>query len=286
MDVITQFLDYFKHGRNASPHTVQAYGRDLAEFRAFAGPDFPQGVTHHTLRAFLAALREKNAARLTIARKLASLRAFYRYLRREGLRADNPLTGVHTPKGERHLPRFLDPGAMLALLAAPSADTLLGLRDRAILETFYSTGIRLSELTGLKPGDLDFAAGLVRVLGKRRKERIVPIGAPACAALQAYLAVARPEPGRALFRNARGGNLTPRSVERLVDRYIRQVGARPGLSPHSLRHTFATHLLNAGADLRAVQELLGHANLATTQIYTHVTTERLKAEYRKAHPRA
>jgi integrase/recombinase XerC len=286
VDFIAEFLDYLKHGRNASPHTLTAYGRDLEEFREFAGDVFPLAVTHRTVRAFLARLHARQAARLTLARKLASLRAFYRYLRRQGKLAANPLTGVSTPKGERHLPRLLDQPAVLELLAAPRADTVAGLGDRAILETFYSTGMRLSELTGLHPEDIDFHAGLVRVLGKRRKERILPVGGPAAAALRAYFTASPCRPGQAVFRNPRGGGLTPRSVERLVAGYIRQVGAQRGLSPHSLRHSFATHLLDNGADLRSVQELLGHANLSTTQIYTHVTTERLKAEYRKAHPRA
>lgn len=286
MDWIAEFIDYLKLGRNASPHTLKAYAGDLEEFKAFAGTAFPAAVNHRLLRSFLASLHEREAARMTMARKLASLRAFYRYWRRQGEIAVNPVLGVSTPKGERRLPRLLDAQAVLALLAAPRNDTPLGLRDRAVLEMFYSTGMRLSELTGLKPADIDFRSALVRVLGKRRKERILPVGEPALAALRAYFAVCPCAPGRAVFRNARGGPLTPRSVERLVDQYIRQVGARRGLSPHSLRHSFATHLLDNGADLRSVQELLGHANLKTTQIYTHVTSERLKAEYRKAHPRA
>lgn len=286
MDAIEEFIEYLRLSRNASPHTLIAYGRDLREFAAFAGEAFPRGVTHRTVRAFLAGLHERDAARLTVARKLASLRAFYRHLRRRGAVTANPLTGVSTPKGRRPLPKLLDPKAVLELLAAPASDTPAGLRDRAILETFYSTGMRLSELTGLKPADLDFASGLVRVLGKRRKERILPLGGPAIAALRAYLAASPCPSGMPVFRNPRGGGLTPRGVERRVAAHLRRVGAQTGLSPHSLRHSFATHLLDNGADLRAVQELLGHANLKTTQIYTHVTTERLKAEYRKAHPRA
>jgi len=286
VDPLADFLEYLKAGRNASPHTVRAYGRDLREFREFAGAAFPHRITHRTVRAFLAHLQAHTAARQTLARKLASLRAFYRFLRRHGRMQDNPLTGVSTPKGERRLPRFLDPAGMLALLSAPPADTVAGRRDRAILEVFYSTGMRLSELSGLHAGDLDFASALVRVLGKRHKERILPVGQPALAAVRDYLAASPAPAGGALFRNLRGGSLSPRSIERLVDQYIRQIGAARGISPHSLRHAFATHLLDNGADLRAVQELLGHVNLKTTQIYTHVTTERLKAEYRKAHPRA
>lgn len=285
MEPQEEFLEYLHSARNASGHTLKAYGRDLEEFRRFAGEAFPWGATYRTVRAWMAHLRERSAARLTISRKLASVRAFYRYARRRGLTADNPVSGVHAPKGAHRLPRFLDVDAVLALLQAPPADTLLGLRDRAMLEMFYSTGMRLSELTGLKRGDVDFASGLVRVLGKRRKERLVPLGAPAKAALQAYWC-ALPSASVAAFCNARGKTITPRSVERIMEKYIRQVGERHGISPHALRHSFATHLLNNGADLRSVQELLGHADLKTTQIYTHVTTEKLKAEYRKAHPRA
>jgi integrase/recombinase XerC len=286
LDPIREFLEYYQAVRNASPHTLTAYRRDLEEFAHFTGPDFPWGATYRTVRAYLALLRERGAARKTISRKLASLRAFYRQARRQGRVASNPASGVQTPKGAHTLPKFLDPEAVLELLQAPPKDTALGLRDRAILETFYSTGIRLSELTFLRRADLDFSAGLIRVLGKRRKERIVPLGQPASLALQAYLRALGPAPVTTVFRNARGGSITPRSVERIMEKYIRQVGARRGISPHALRHSFATHLLNNGADLRSVQELLGHANLKTTQIYTHVTTEKLKAEYRKAHPRA
>lgn len=286
MDPIAEFLAHLRYGRNASPHTLQAYARDLAEFTAFAGEAFPGAVDHRLLRAWLAHLNETGAASASTARRLASLRSFYRYWRGQGRIRENPLTGVHTPKGAHRLPRPLDPGGVNELLAAPPARTSLGRRDRAILETFYSTGMRLSELTGLRPEDLDLAGGLVRVLGKRRRERILPLGGPAVGALRAYLEDKPGVAGRPVFRNARGGPLTPRSVERLMAKYLRLVGARPGLSPHSLRHSFATHLLENGADLRSVQELLGHADLRTTQIYTHVTKERLRSEYRKAHPRA
>ncbi|MBN1595173.1 tyrosine recombinase XerC [candidate division FCPU426 bacterium] len=285
-DPLEEFLAYMKQVRNASPHTLKAYGRDLRDFREFAGKAFPRGVTYRTLRAYLAQLGGRRCARTSIARRLACLRSFYRFLRRAGFVQGNPAAGISTPKGEHRLPRFLDQEGMQALLQAPDTRTRLGRRDSAILEVFYSTGMRLSELTGLRPEAVDFASGLIRVLGKRRKERILPLGHPAQKALQGYLHDHPPRAGSAVFRNTRGGNLTPRSVERVVDKYIRQVGAKQGLSPHSLRHSFATHLLDNGADLRAVQELLGHAHLGTTQIYTHVTAEKLKAAYRKAHPRA
>lgn len=285
-DPIGDFIRYLKAVRNASPHTLRAYAGDLEAFRTFAGKDFPERVSYKTVRAWLARLRGQEAARLSVARKLASLRAFYRWLRQEGRLAGNPLVGVHTPKGGRPLPHFLDPRQTQRLLETPGGMTTAGRRDRAILETFYSTGMRLSELTGLRWEDIDFAAGLVRVLGKRRKERILPLGGPARQALQAYRAAGPQGRTGPVFRNLKGGALTPRSVERLVGKYLALSGSRPGLSPHSLRHSFATHLLDNGADLRSVQELLGHANLQTTQIYTHVTAERLKAAYRKAHPRA
>ncbi|MCK5241672.1 tyrosine recombinase XerC [bacterium] len=285
-DAVQAFLDYLQHGRNASVHTIRAYGQDLRDFQVFAGKLFPREVTFRIIRAYLAKLSERQSARAGIVRRLAGLRTFYRFLLRQGIVLENPAATVSTPKGEHRLPRFFDRKSILALLQAPDTQTRLGKRDCAILETLYSTGMRLSELTTLKPEAIDFACGLVRVLGKRRKERIVPLGEPAIAALQRYLQ-ADPSPmGANVFRNARGGTLTPRSVERLADKYIRQVGAKRGLSPHSLRHSFATHLLDNGADLRSVQELLGHANLTTTQIYTHVTAEKLKSVYRKAHPRA
>jgi integrase/recombinase XerC len=235
----------------------------------------------------LARLREQGAGRASVARRLASLRAFYRFWRKQAEGRENPATGVATPKGEHKLPHFLDQAAAAALMVAPSTLTIQGRRDRAILETFYSSGMRLSELTALKPRDIDFAAGLVRVMGKRRKERIVPLGKPALASLQACLGDRRGfRPDEPVFRNAQGGALTGRSVERIVAKYLKKIDSRDGLSPHSLRHSFATHLLDNGADLRSVQELLGHADLGTTQIYTHITPEKLKAAYRKAHPRA
>ncbi len=285
-DAIRDFLEYLRHGRNASVHTLKAYARDLSEFRAFTGREFPRAVSYRAVRAYLASLHDRRLAPASIARQLACLRAFYQFLKREGLVRESPVVSMRTPKGEHHLPRFLDQELVVSLLAAPDTATRLGRRDRAILETFYSTGMRLSELTTLRPEDVDFAQGLVRVRGKRRKERVLPIGQPARQALRQYLAAEPPLPGGALFRNARNGAISGRSVERIMDQYIRQLGAQRGLSPHSLRHSFATHLLDNGADLRAVQELLGHANLTTTQIYTHVTAEKLKAVYRKAHPRA
>lgn len=285
-DTVQAFLEHLVRGRNASPHTVRAYGRDLDAFRRFAGPDFPFAVTVRTVRAYLAERRGRAVSGATVSRELASLRAFYRYWKRQGQVGDNPAAGISTPRTKHRLPRFLDPAAVAVLLEAPSALTPQGRRDRAILETFYSTGMRLSELTQLRWQDIDRVAGLVRVMGKRRKQRILPLGNPALNALAVHAAAGAAGPQQPVFCNARGGRLTPRSIERLMAGYIRRVGQEPGLSPHSLRHSFATHLLDNGADLRSVQELLGHASLSTTQIYTHVTAERLKRTYRKAHPRA
>ena len=283
---IKEFLDYLAHGRNASAHTVDAYRRDLQAFAGFAGELFPDRVTVKTVRGFLAFLHRRGSAGRSTARKLACLRAFYRFRRQRGEQDLDPVGVVRTPKGRPALPKVMDVAAVIALLEAPPATDDRGLRDRAVFETLYASGLRISELTGLREGDVDFASGLVRVLGKRRKERIVPIGDPALRALRAYLRVSPAAPGGALFRNRRGKGLTARSVERSMAKYLRILGERTGLSPHSLRHAFATHMLDNGADLRAVQELLGHASLKTTQIYTHVTTERLKSAYRRAHPRA
>ncbi|MCK5218485.1 tyrosine recombinase XerC [bacterium] len=286
-DAVHLFIDYLKHGRNASPYTIKAYAQDLKDFKIVAGREFPFQVTYRTLRVYLTRLQDRGSARSSIARHLAGLRAFYRYWKRLGKISHNPAMGVSTPKGEHNLPRFLNQKCAARLMHAPEADSRQGRRDRAILETFYSTGMRLSELLQLRYQDIDFPAGLVKVMGKRRKERILPMGRPALDALRNYLDSDPPRSGEVIFRNVRGDQLSPRSVERLVKKYIRRAGGMPqGISPHSLRHSFATHLLDNGADLRSVQELLGHTNLSTTQIYTHVTAEKLKAVYRKAHPRA
>ncbi len=280
------FLEYLQRGRNASPHTLRAYSRDLYVFARFSREQFPFQVTYKEVRAYLAWCRDQQLSRRTISRRLAAVRAFYSYLKRRGLKPDNPGKGVHSPKGSHDLPKFIDQDTIASLMQAPKTATVLGKRDRAILETIYSTGMRLSELVNLQLQDIDFMSGLVRVMGKRRKERIVPIGRPALDALQAYFAVQPPSSHAPLFKNARGGPLTGRSIERLFSKYVLQVCRARGFSPHSLRHSFATHLLDNGADLRAVQELLGHVSLGTTQIYTHVTPEKLKSAYKKAHPRA
>ena len=234
-------------------------------------------------------MRTKNYSKRTVARHLASLRSFFKFMFREGLIKSNPITAISTPKLDKKLPVFLDVDKVARLVTCPPGDTLAGLRDRAIMETLYSAGIRVSELVGLDTDDVDFISGVMKVLGKGSKERMVPIGEPALKALRQYIEdknKAKVRDKDAIFLNKSGRRLTDRSVRRVLDKYIRACSIVEHISPHSLRHSFATHLLDRGADLRSVQELLGHMNLSTTQIYTHVTMDRLKTVYDKAHPRA
>lgn len=286
---IDKFINYLKIEKNAAGHTITNYGKDLEAFAAFTGEKEPEEIDHLALRRFLAQMRSSNFSKRTIARKLSSLRTFFKFLYREGLIKTNPVSAVSTPKLDRSLPVFLDTEKAVRLVQAPKDSTLSGLRDRAILETLYSTGIRVSELVGLDMPDIDFISGVIKVMGKGSRQRIVPIGEPALKAIRRY---ADGKPGEkvrdkeAVFLNKSGRRLTDRSVRRVVDRHIKELSVAEKISPHSLRHSFATHLLDRGADLRSVQELLGHRNLSTTQIYTHVTMERLKSVYDKAHPRA
>lgn len=289
---IERFHTFLAVERNLSPHTCAAYLRDLAEFRAFLAAqgavdrEALLGIDHLLLRRYLAELHKSNQ-RTSIARKLSALRTFFRYLVREGGLPRNPAEGVATPKRNRYLPKTLSVDEASALMERGHGTTPLALRDRAILELLYSCGLRVSELTGLDVGGVDLRERLVRVLGKGRKERIVPVGRQAHAALCAYLdargAVADDEP---LFVNHRGGRLTPRSVQRHLKTRLLKAGLLKDISPHALRHSFATHLLDGGADLRAIQELLGHASLSTTQRYTQVSVDQLMAVYDKAHPRS
>lgn len=293
---IQDFSRYLKVERNASEHTHRNYLSDLAAFRAFLvaqGPEdggrgteeneAPESIDPLTIRGYLAHLYRKGLSKSTVARKLTTLRVFFQFLLREGRVAVNPAKRVASPKREKYLPGFLNVDQAASLMTLPKGEGPSALRDRAILETFYSTGIRLSELVGLNVADIDFGGGMVKVFGKGRKERIVPIGRKAIEAVQEYLKV-RPSSGEGLFCNPRGGRLTGRSIDRIVKKYMRGVD-RPALTPHSLRHTFATHLLEGGADLRSVQELLGHASLSTTQRYTHLQVDHLMAVYDRAHPR-
>jgi integrase/recombinase XerC len=290
---IAEFLAFLQHEKNASPHTIAAYERDLKQVAAYLKEreirwDKAGNVT---LRGFLAELHEKKRQKTTIGRKLAALRSFYDFCLRKKYVAENPAKILSRPRLEKRVPSFLSEDETSQLLDLPRGGEPLDLRDRAILELFYATGIRVSELVGIETGDLHFGERLVRVRGKGKKERIVPFGGKALEALQDYrraraVLAAGGDGGEAFFLNYRGGRLTTRSVQRMVHKYIRQTAVARKISPHSLRHSFASHLLGRGADLRVIQELLGHASLATTQKYTHVDLKQLLGVYKKSHPRA
>ena len=288
---IDEFCRYLSIERNVSSHTLDAYRTDLEMFREFLAKELGPAITvetvsHLMIRRYLARLTIDHA-KSTLGRKLAAIRSFFKYLMREGRVRKNPAELVSTPKKEQKVPYHLDIDEVTSLVTAPTGSDVFALRDRAILETLYSSGLRVSELTGLDIGGVDLCEGLVRVLGKGGKERIVPLGSLARTAISDYLAARKNPPYDApLLVNARGGRLTSRSVGRIVDKYILHIAAMKKISPHTLRHTFATHLLEGGADLRSIQELLGHASLSTTQKYTHVSIDRLMEVYDKAHPTA
>jgi integrase/recombinase XerC len=327
IQALHDFLEHLRLNENASLHTVRAYESDLSQFLEFlsvllgrrraelAATDFD----HHHIRAFLSDLHARGNSRASAARKLAAVRTFGRYMRREGAIEGDPAALVGTPRREQRLPAHLGEAEMVKLLEVPDTATPLGRRDRAILELFYASGLRLSELVGVDLEDLNLSGRVVRVLGKGRKERLVPFNKSAEAAIRAWLpdrasltadrppltdtarraplaagrhgaSVSAPKlrrpPREALFVNYQGTRLSTRSVDRLVRKYVAQCSTRFGISPHALRHSFATHLLSRGADLRAIQELLGHARLSTTQRYTHVDSRQLMDAYRKAHPKA
>ena len=294
---IARFLQHLHVERAASPHTLKGYREDLETFVQYfreaddSCPD-PAELTAVQLRGYLAALHEAGYAKTSIARKLACLRSFYRFGQREAWVDHNPAKALRNPRKTRKLPHFLTTTEVGKLLAAPPSDQPPGLRDRAILETLYSAGLRVSELVGLCDGDLDFEQGIMRVRGKGRKERIAPLGSYATRALGRWLKVrklsAKEPTGREapVFVNRFGSRLTARSVGRMLEKHLQHAGLDDRTSPHTLRHSFATHLLDRGADIRSVQELLGHKSLETTQIYTHLSTSNLRAAYEKAHPRA
>jgi integrase/recombinase XerC len=303
-----EFLEHLRLNENASRHTVRAYDSDLSQFLTFLAGRAGRRRADLTMadfdllaiREFLADLHRRGNTRASAARKLAAIRTFSRYLRRESLLDGDPAALVGTPKREQRLPAHLGEAEMSTLLDMPDASQPLGRRDRAILEVFYASGLRLSELVGLDLGDVNLTGRMVRVLGKGGKERIVPFNRSTEAALRAWLndreslvpvAEIPKKDGRRstrmpLFLNYQGGRLSTRSVDRLVRKYVAACSTRFGISPHALRHSFATHLLERGADLRAIQELLGHARLSTTQRYTHINAAQLMDVYRKAHPKA
>jgi integrase/recombinase XerC len=312
---IAEFLSFLRLNRNVSPHTARAYESDLGQFISHVAAAMgvrpvdvkPAALTQEMLRSFLAAVHARRGSRATAARKLAAIRTFLRYLRREALLEDDPGALVRTPKRQVRMPAYLSEKEMQDLLEAACGSDPLGRRDRAILELFYASGLRLSELTGLDLDDVNLSRRMVRVLGKGGKERLVPFNTSAGSAIRAYLkdrsSLAHPQAtgpdigGRAragrphamvdaLFVNYRGTRMNVRSVDRIVRRYVAASSRRTGISPHALRHSFATHLLQRGADLRTIQELLGHARLGTTERYTHVNVAQLLTVYRRSHPRA
>ena len=294
---ISRFLRYLDVERNASEHTIKSYREDLfslAEYLALndGRSPRPSEVTPLDLRGYISALHDAGYARTTISRRLASLRSFYRYAQREGLAEQNPAKPLRNPRRQRKLPHFLSTDEIARLLAAPNTREVLGLRDRAILETTYSAGLRVSELVAMNDNDLDFPAGLTRIRGKGRVERLSPLGSFAIRALQRWLKKRslavdqRGDEGTPVFVNRFGRRLSSRSVSRMLEKYLKVTGLDTRTTPHTLRHSFATHLVDRGADIRSVQELLGHKSLITTQIYTHLSTANLRATYEKAHPRA
>ena len=291
---IEQFVHYLQIEKNASPLTIEHYTNDLRQFFSFLSQqevNSVSDVTYFQVRSFLAELNVQEYAKKSVARKLSAMRSFYAFLIREGFAEDSPFTQVRTPKLDKRLPGFLFVHEVVEMLEHIDTSTPIGLRNRALLETIYASGIRVSECVGLNLDHVDIVNGIALVYGKGRKERYVPIGDHAVQALKRYLQDGRPNllkaaHENALFLNYRGTRLTDRSVRRVVDQAVQGLSESRKISPHTLRHSFATHLLEAGADLRTVQELLGHVNISTTQIYTHVTRDHLKTIYNQAHPRA
>jgi len=303
--LLDQFLEHLRYERNVSSHTLRNYRSDLEQFLDYLAPansttgkrktpDIAE-IDHLTIREWLSVLHSAKKKKASIARKLAALRTFFQFLVREGVLELNPAKLVSSPRLEKKLPKHLSIEEAIRFIETPDLQTDLGKRDRAMLELMYATGVRVAELTTLDLGDVDYKNKLIRVTGKRRKQRIVPFGDPAGEAIQSYLKVREnllftapmsKREDQALFLNYQGTRITTRSVGRMVEKYISICAGMHNISPHALRHSFATHLLDSGADLRDIQELLGHARLSTTQIYTHVSMEKLIEVYDKAHPKA
>ncbi len=330
--LIKQFIGYLRAERHFSPHTARCYAADLQQFCGylstgklapaapssggtngthaasprrssltaidtpeFSNPEIDRkllAVDAEAVRQFMSHMRDRNYCNSTVARKLATLRSFFKFLVRRGHLSGNPVSTIKTPKQDKRLPKFLDVAQIDKLLAHPDQTTLLGARDRAMLETLYSTGMRVSELVDLNVADIDLGASVVRVRGKGKKQRVVPLGPGAVKAILHFLDLRRADPGsaafdaEALFINKHGQRLSTRSVRRKLDKYLLEAGLDLSVSPHTLRHSFATHMLRRGADLRSVQEMLGHQSLSTTQIYTHVSSDSVKEAFDDAHPRA
>jgi integrase/recombinase XerC len=297
-EALAEFLRHLALEKNSSAHTVKSYREDLTQALEFFATRLGTQTAHpgqlstRLLRAYIAWLHEQGYARSTIARRLSAVRSWCRFLCRQGVLQANPATGLRSPRQDKNLPHFVQRDDMARLLATPPPDTPQGVRDRAILETIYSAGLRVSELTGLNVDDVDLLDGVATVRGKGKRERLALLGPPAVLAINLWLEQRvnlggpRAQGHAALFLSRKGTRLTSRSVGRLLEKYLAEAGLDPRTSPHTLRHSFATHLLDAGADIRSVQELLGHKSLGTTQVYTHVTTQRLRESYHKAHPRA
>jgi integrase/recombinase XerC len=327
---VQQFLSYLQFERHFSAYTSRCYGADLRQFCQFllgipaeimpddlepgaapvngghrngveqlpkvdTSPEHAEtlllNATADDVRNYLQFMKENNYSKATMARKLATLRSFFKFANKRGMTGNNPMLTIRTPKQEKRLPKFMTEEQMAKLLTTPKDNDVLGARDKAMLEAMYSTGIRVSELIGLNVDDVDFTGNVIRVRGKGKKERIAPMGQTALTAIQKYMALRSQllkegQTGGPLFVNKHGQRLSTRSVRRKLDKYLIEAGLDPDISPHTLRHSFATHMLNHGADLRAVQELLGHQSLSTTQVYTHLTTNRIKDVYDSAHPRA
>ncbi|HHY39839.1 MAG TPA: tyrosine recombinase XerC [Syntrophaceticus sp.] len=296
-DLYDEYIIFLRTQKNLSEQTALSYMSDLNHFQSYLEDkqiETPEGFNINTIRDYLALLYKSGYARSTISRRLSCLRSLFRYLSQTGKINNNPLTLIRTPKKGRPLPQFLYLAEVEKLLEQPKGKGALGLRDQAMLELFYSSGLRIGEIVQLNIIDIDFSGRVIRVRGKGRKERIVPLGSYACQALLEYLQKARPVitekrnplPEEPCFVNSRGKRLTTRGVYGIITKYLKEVAPFRNLTPHSLRHTFATHLLEGGADLRSVQELLGHSRMSSTQIYTHITGERIRSVYQKAHPRA
>lgn len=297
-EILNDFLSHLELERRYSDHTLRGYRTDILQFISSLPPGTASFdlVKRTHIRRFLAELKQQGLKHKSIARKLASLRSLFAFMVRRGDLDRNPAVMVSSPRVEKRLPKFLFLKEVEDLLALPDLSTEIGRRDRCILEFLYGCGLRVSELTGLNLQHVDTEMKQIKVLGKGRKERIIPLGGKAMEALETYVTSDAPKavggpravsgPTSPLFRNRYGNRLSARSVARRIEKYVRQLSLQKGVSPHTFRHTFATHLLEAGADLRSVQELLGHSNISTTQVYTHVSIDRLKAVYKKAHPRA